>query len=50
MAEAKKKSAPGNITVIKVPEEKQFSWDDLTQEEIEQEQQKRLEAKRKAAE
>jgi hypothetical protein len=31
-------------------EEKQFSWDDLTKEEIEQEQQKRLEEKRKAAE
>jgi len=50
MAEAKKKSAPGNIKVMEAPEEKQFSWDDLTQEELEQEMQKRLEAKRKAAE
>tara|TARA_Y100001951_G_C11044787_1_gene132306 strand:+ start:105 stop:263 length:159 start_codon:yes stop_codon:yes gene_type:complete len=47
MAEAKKKSAPGNITVMEVEEDIGFSWDGLTQREMEEEMQKRAEAKKK---
>ena len=47
MAEAKKKSAPGNITVMEVEEDTAFSWDGLTQAEMEKEMQKRADKKKK---
>ena len=47
MAEAKKKSVPGNITVMEVEEDTAFSWDSLTQREMEEEMRKRAEAKKK---
>ena len=46
MAEAKKKSAPGNITVMEVEEDTAFSWDGLTQREMEKEMQKRSDKKK----
>ena len=47
MAEAKKKSSPGNVTVMEVEEDTAFSWDGLTQREMEEEMRKRAEAKKK---
>ncbi len=47
MAEAKKKSVPGNITVMEVEEDTAFSWDGLTRMEMEEEMRKRAEAKKK---
>ncbi len=48
MAEAKKKSAPGNIKVMEAPEEIEFTWDGLTQGEIDKEMQKRADKKKKS--
>jgi len=48
MAEEKKKSAPGNITVMEVEENIEFSWDNLTQAEMEEEMQKRADKKKKS--
>ena len=48
MAEAKKKSVPGNITVMEVEEDTAFSWDGLTQGEIDKEMQKRADKKKKS--
>jgi len=47
MAEEKKKSAPGNITVMEVEGDTEFSWDLLTQAEMEKEMQKRADKKKK---
>jgi hypothetical protein len=47
MAEAKKKSVPGNITVMEVEKSVEFTWDGLSKREMEEEMQKRSDAKKK---
>ena len=41
MAEAKKKSVPGNITVMEVEQDIEFTWDGLSKREMEEEMKKR---------